>query len=200
MFSLLEIHSPPKYIANSANIAEMISEERKIVAQESEPYTELFEGDIIPSWRSISVLYGEDVAMELGLLPPSIPLEESEDARLGLTAYDELLWPYRDIDGKAYVPYEFGIGSGGAYSNFEKQTISSAFQELSDMVGVIDFVFRTNEPNYVVVKNEGGCASYIGVQYIGPQLLDVGWCRFQNNKGNIMHEMMHTLGLHHEQR
>ncbi|XP_068564333.1 hatching enzyme 1.2-like [Cebidichthys violaceus] len=94
----------------------------------------------------------------------------------------ETLW------SDAVVPYT--ISSELAH---RKANILSAFKMISD-VTCIRFRPYTTELNYVNIRNGRGCASYVGCQggdqslYFGPT------CGI----GNLCHEIIHALGLHHE--
>ena len=176
----------------------------------AEDSSSLLEGDIIPSWTSIATVYGEDTAKDLGLQPPSSSPSETttigtdhsnhnSTAKKGITNMYEILWNNRASNDKISIPYEFTIGRNGEYTNEEKRVISSALDELADLVGIIQFIIRTNEVDYVQVRDDGGCSSYIG-RIGGPQELNLGWCKTTATKGQIQHEMMHTLGISHEQR
>jgi hypothetical protein len=64
----------------------------------------------------------------------------------------------------------------------------------------IRFPERTNEKNYIVVVNGGGCSSHVGmlgnnwpVQYVS---LNKDACMIHRT---IVHELLHAIGLHHEQ-
>ena len=155
----------------------------------------IFEEDIIPLWETIAPRYGEDYASKLGLKPSTYSKVAPEN-RINY------MWRiYIEDSGKYYIPYAFGRGANGYYTRDEKDFISNAFHELADMVNVIEFRERRNEKEYVLVKNNGGCSSYIGrvglIIGTGWQELNIGSCK--NHKGKIQHEIMHVLGLYHEQ-
>ncbi|XP_075940577.1 hatching enzyme 1.2-like [Anarhichas minor] len=71
--------------------------------------------------------------------------------------------------------------------------ILSAFKMISD-VSCIRFRPHTIELNYLTIKDGKGCASFVGCQggvqpvYFGPTC----------GVGNLCHEIIHALGLHHE--
>ncbi|XP_053729047.1 astacin-like metalloendopeptidase [Synchiropus splendidus] len=58
----------------------------------------------------------------------------------------------------------------------------------------LTFHLRTSEPDYLLFQTSKGCASYVGFiggkqpVFVGPQ------CRV----GNIIHEILHAAGFHHE--
>lgn len=64
----------------------------------------------------------------------------------------------------------------------------------ANTVGV-DFVPRTTQTDYVRIVSSGGCSSYVGRQG-GQQYLYLGsGC----STGNTIHELLHALGMYHEQ-
>ncbi|XP_042372477.1 low choriolytic enzyme-like [Plectropomus leopardus] len=80
-------------------------------------------------------------------------------------------------------------------SDLESRTddIVSAMSMVSEHT-CVSFHTRTSETNYLLFVNSKGCASYVGFiggeqpMFIGPP------CRV----GNIVHEILHALGFHHE--
>ncbi|XP_035690043.1 bone morphogenetic protein 1-like [Branchiostoma floridae] len=59
----------------------------------------------------------------------------------------------------------------------------------------LQFVSRTNQPDYIHIKKNTGCRSYVGVQG-GEQEVSFGnGCM---HKGIMMHELMHAVGFWHE--
>ncbi|MCC7372251.1 MAG: ester cyclase [Chloroflexi bacterium] len=61
--------------------------------------------------------------------------------------------------------------------------------------GLIQFVQRTNETDYVTFRRGGGCASSVG-RMGGQQFVELA---LTCTTGNVIHEIGHTLGLWHEQ-
>ncbi|XP_041831250.1 high choriolytic enzyme 1-like isoform X2 [Melanotaenia boesemani] len=71
--------------------------------------------------------------------------------------------------------------------------IEAAFRMIMS-VTCIRFVQHTNELNYIELKNGEGCASFVGCNG-GAQPVYFGkTC----STGNLCHELLHALGLHHE--
>lgn len=95
-------------------------------------------------------------------------------------------WPHKGR--QVYVPYAIS-------PELVKRTgdITSALRIISEKT-CVSFPKRTNERSYVEFVPSSGCASFIGFEggkqavYIGPL------CRV----GNIVHEVLHTLGFSHE--
>jgi len=158
---------------------------------------ELFEGDIIPTYESITDFYGEELAIALGLEPLDENVRRGPDGRL--TRHWKVF--VNPSNGKYYVPYSFGIGSNGAYTSGEQLFISDTLQDLASATGVIDFILRTTEDEYITIQNDGGCSSFIGRvgRFFsgGSQSMNIGWC--VNAPASIQHEMMHAMGFYHEQ-
>uniref|UniRef100_A0A665V9Q0 Metalloendopeptidase n=1 Tax=Echeneis naucrates TaxID=173247 RepID=A0A665V9Q0_ECHNA len=92
------------------------------------------------------------------------------------------LWP------DATVPYTISPELADRQEN-----IHAAFKMISD-VTCIRFKKHTTEVNYLKFLNGKGCASFVGCRG-GDQALYYGrTC----SVGNLCHEIIHALGLHHE--
>ncbi|XP_071323674.1 hatching enzyme 1.2-like isoform X2 [Trachinotus anak] len=88
----------------------------------------------------------------------------------------------------AIVPYTISDELADRESN-----IYAAFKMISDFT-CIRFQRRTTELNYLKFLNGKGCASFVGCRG-GPQAVYYGrTC----SVGNLCHEIVHALGLHHE--
>ncbi|XP_035534927.1 high choriolytic enzyme 1-like isoform X2 [Morone saxatilis] len=88
----------------------------------------------------------------------------------------------------AVVP--FAISAELAY---QESNIFAAFKMISDFT-CIRFRRHTTEFNYLKLIDGNGCASFIGCQG-GPQPL---YYSRTCSVGNLCHELIHALGLHHE--
>lgn len=99
------------------------------------------------------------------------------------------------IDGSSYrwpggvVPYVIA-------SNLPNQwRVTDAINYIEANTSGVDFVPRTNQSDYIYVIPSSGCASYIG-RIGGAQYLYLGsGC----GSGNTAHELLHALGMFHEQ-
>jgi len=97
------------------------------------------------------------------------------------------------IDGDTYrwkngiIPYT--IESGHPMS----QSILNAIQHIEEQTN-LRIIPRSNEKDYVKFVTGDGCWSRVG-RCGGKQLINIGSCGF----GSIVHEILHTAGLWHEQ-
>ncbi|XP_028253756.1 high choriolytic enzyme 1-like [Parambassis ranga] len=71
--------------------------------------------------------------------------------------------------------------------------IKAAFKMISD-VTCIRFQRRTTEPNYLKFLSGQGCASFVGCRGGSQSVIFSPLC----SVGNLCHEIIHALGLHHE--
>ncbi|XP_071000824.1 low choriolytic enzyme-like [Oncorhynchus clarkii lewisi] len=121
----------------------------------------------------------EDLQFDLAIMEGDILVSED---RLAVKS----LWPEKD--GVTSIPYKVND-----YLVDRKVTILAAFKMISDQTCIL-FHEYTNEINYIDIISGTGCASYVGFQG-GAQSLYFGRAC---NVGNLCHELMHALGLHHE--
>uniref|UniRef100_UPI00358F10D0 meprin A subunit beta-like isoform X2 n=1 Tax=Myxine glutinosa TaxID=7769 RepID=UPI00358F10D0 len=76
-----------------------------------------------------------------------------------------------------------------------KGVIMQAF-DMFRLKSCIDFVPRTDEPDYISLVKDSGCWSYVGKQS-GRQKLSIGYrC---DQVSIVEHELLHALGIWHEQ-
>ncbi|XP_046871021.1 astacin-like metalloendopeptidase isoform X2 [Hypomesus transpacificus] len=96
------------------------------------------------------------------------------------------LWP--DIGGQIYVPYTINPNIVGRTND-----IKAALDMVTSQT-CVSFYVRKDEQGYVEFTEGNGCASNVG--YLGKrQVVILGPpC----SVGNIAHEVLHTLGFHHE--
>ncbi|XP_031658184.1 high choriolytic enzyme 1-like isoform X4 [Oncorhynchus kisutch] len=130
-------------------------------------------------WLKTPETREEDLQFDLAIMEGDILVSED---RLAV----KLLWPEKD--GVASIPYKIND-----YLVDRKVTILAAFKMISDQTCIL-FHEYTNEINYIDIISGTGCASYVGFQG-GAQSLYFGRAC---NVGNLCHELMHALGLHHE--
>nr|XP_057921406.1 astacin-like metalloprotease toxin 5 isoform X2 [Doryrhamphus excisus] len=130
------------------------------------------------------------------------PLEEQDSAETleGLESDtwveegDILMQPLEDRNAvdvvwrDATMPYTISHGL-----RQQEQNILRALKMISD-VTCIRFKKRSKEMNYVKFKKGRGCASFVGCRGGAQPLYYSKTC----SVGNLCHEVMHTLGLHHE--
>ncbi|XP_076613009.1 zinc metalloproteinase nas-4-like [Chaetodon auriga] len=94
----------------------------------------------------------------------------------------ETLWP------DAIVPYV--ISDELAY---QEPNILTAFRMISDFT-CIRFQRHTTEFNYLMFVKGDGCASFVGCRGGAQKVYYSPSC----SVGNLCHEIIHALGLHHE--
>ncbi len=81
-------------------------------------------------------------------------------------------------------------------SSATHSVVDAAIDLIEDQTPGVTLIPRTSESNYVTFQDGGGCSSSIGMtggqQFI---TLAVGSC----SSGNAAHEILHALGMYHEQ-
>lgn len=75
-------------------------------------------------------------------------------------------------------------------------TILNAIDMIEDQTPGVTLIPRTTETNYVTFRDDTGCSSRIGV-FGGQQFINVSVASCST--GNAAHEILHALGLYHEQ-
>ncbi|XP_013421716.1 zinc metalloproteinase nas-4 [Lingula anatina] len=93
--------------------------------------------------------------------------------------------------------------SAASYTSSQKSFITDAMREIEEKTKVgstncVRFVARSSQPDYISIKPLTGCYSGVGKKSRGGSQ-DLSLARGCMNKGVIMHELLHTLGFHHEQ-
>ncbi|KAL3827400.1 hypothetical protein ACHAXA_003134 [Cyclostephanos tholiformis] len=175
--------------------------------------SDLFEGDIVVTYDDLAVNYGIDLADQLredGFVfanhSSAIDGGIVQDGRqrlgrgLGLTSEMYRTWnlpTFRRSDGKLQIPYE--INQTSPYLLGEtNDTIHLALHTIEKSSGIIAFAPRTNETSYILFEYlSNACAANLGRG--NPSKVYLGWCRFKEHKGEMIHEILHALGFWHEQ-
>lgn len=102
---------------------------------------------------------------------------------------------------RRYRWQEFNVFIDSAYSDADRTRINNAMYELSQAVPCISFgIWPPNSRptgDYIHIKNQDGCWSYVG-KLGGMQEMSLQNPGCMHN-GVIMHEMIHALGVDHEQ-
>ena len=90
--------------------------------------------------------------------------------------------------GKVTIPYTVD-------PNYARPADIAAAIRLWEAKGMVDFVERTNETDYIYFVPGSSTRSYIGRVGGGQTIELADWAR----TGNIAHEMGHCMGIYHEQ-
>lgn len=98
------------------------------------------------------------------------------------------LWP------KAVVHYNFA----NDIDRLGKTTVKEAMEHWEERT-CLKFKERNKEKNFIKFVFEGGCASRVGRGGEGMQKLSIGSPKLQCKKGNLIHEIGHSIGFFHEQ-
>ncbi|KIH61369.1 astacin [Ancylostoma duodenale] len=100
---------------------------------------------------------------------------------------------YPDHNGNFIIPFVIS----GKYDSNSMKVIHDAMEELNQNT-CIRFQQRTNEDDYVDIKNERGlgCASFVGRKSTGPNPLYLEDRCMEPHI--VIHELLHVIGLYHE--
>ncbi|XP_050949652.1 hatching enzyme 1.2 [Labeo rohita] len=122
------------------------------------------------------------------LLEGDIALPKTRNAMKCLNDYCK--WP-KSPSGLVEVPYTIAKD----FYDDEKAVIQNAMKSIAAKT-CVRFVPRTNQLDYVSIENQIGCSSTVGRSGGKQQLsLSVDGCV---SHGIIEHELIHSLGFHHE--
>ena len=82
--------------------------------------------------------------------------------------------------------------------SFERSRINQAVSNFNTRTGgCVTWVTRSSESNYVaIISSASGCWSYVGRTFGRQELNLASGC---TGSGTIEHEMLHALGMWHEQ-
>ncbi|XP_053345018.1 hatching enzyme 1.2-like [Clarias gariepinus] len=128
--------------------------------------------------RGFTILDG-DIAVNTGL-------QNADEC-----TYSKCKW-HKSGNGKVYVPYVISR----QFSCSEKKVIKDGLKSFEKLT-CVRFIPREDEKDYIHIKSDEGCYSYVG-RIGGEQVLslDRNGCVFFKV---IQHELLHALGFHHEQ-
>ncbi|XP_016317087.1 high choriolytic enzyme 1-like isoform X2 [Sinocyclocheilus anshuiensis] len=103
---------------------------------------------------------------------------------------DYCRWP-KSPSGWVEVPYSIA----NDFYDYERAVIDNAMKSIAAKT-CVRFVPRTNQVDYISIENLVGCSSAVGRSGGKQQLsLSVDGCA---SHGIIEHELLHSLGFHHE--
>lgn len=137
-----------------------------------------------PMGEDSIIIEGDMIVPAKGGVLPSKPLPKGISQGVGVTASG------RWSGGK--IPYKVPVGFPDKYRIDEAVATWNA-----NLTGVIQFVPWTNEAAHVAfVNSRSGCSSTVGYQGAVKHEVNIdSVC----STGNVIHELGHVLGLHHEQ-
>eukprot|EP00586_Coscinodiscus_wailesii_P007306 CAMPEP_0172487944 /NCGR_PEP_ID=MMETSP1066-20121228/17251_1 /TAXON_ID=671091 /ORGANISM="Coscinodiscus wailesii, Strain CCMP2513" /LENGTH=460 /DNA_ID=CAMNT_0013254869 /DNA_START=52 /DNA_END=1430 /DNA_ORIENTATION=+ len=164
-----------------------------IRTHDNDPRKNLFELDIMPTWRAIVTAYGEDVANRL---VDDGTMTKQANTTGEMYDYESIRWDYRDpADGKVVVPYVFSDD----FDDIGKCAVNEARLSLEKRLGYVKFVPRSDEEDFIRYsqRDPDDCWSYLG-RIGGQQEMNLGWCANLSYEGAIIHEHLHALGISHE--
>lgn len=122
------------------------------------------------------------------LLEGDMVISASKNALSCLNDYCR--WP-KSPSGWVEVPYSIA----NDFYDYERSVIESAMKSIASKT-CVRFVPRTNQVDYISIENLAGCSSTVGRSGGAQQLsLSMDGCI---NYGIIEHELLHSLGFHHE--
>lgn len=124
------------------------------------------------------------------------------DRKLGTTNQESRKWNIPSLrlpDGRLQIPYL--IQATSALTQETIDTIHLALSTIETSSGVLSFTPRTTESSYIYFTHTtvNTCAANIGRISSRPTYIYLGWCRYNQHLGSIIHEILHTLGFWHEQ-
>ena len=173
----------------------------------------LFEGDLLVSYNDIAANYGQVVADKL--VDTGFAFTDSSDnsndttaaaaRKLGLTnEYLQRTWntPHhrQASTGKLRIPYVIENTIHFQNNNETLSTIKKALSIIEQTTGIVAFVPRqsSTDVDYIYFRYMAStCAATLGRS--SPSLIYIGWCNTRAYTGEIIHEILHTLGFWHEQ-
>lgn len=171
----------------------------------------LIESDIMINRDQYVNAYGETrYTSTLFGQPPNHHLRSlgSSDGNFG-----RAFWKNERVNGKYQIPFAFNIATPGEdcknstnLSDTDVLRTTQSMRRMENFLGnILEFVDYTDKYNEIngkphfIIKDCGGCWSYIGQLSLQhqPQELSLGINCIQDQY--IHHELMHVLGFYHEQ-
>jgi len=175
-----------------------------------EEHPDIFDSCMVLCYSDVVHRYGVEFAEKLqseGFKFEACPDDGNStttDRALGATDQPERQWnipELRGVDGKQLIPYI--IESHPTFDLHNTyDTIAAAIDHIEKETGVLKFIPRTTESNYIffawdTLSNGNSCAAHVGRQDTFSKVF-LGWCVKPMHKGNIIHETLHSLGFWHE--
>lgn len=116
--------------------------------------------------------------------------DPSQDFRVFQPESGIQLWNQHVINGRPRIPYILDDNLDFDH----KEAILEAFTIFKDKT-CIDFVPRTDQPDYLHIQNGDGDCSASYARHQGQNILNVAACY---SYSHVLHVLMHSLGFHHE--
>ncbi|KAL9181972.1 hypothetical protein ACHAXT_012315 [Thalassiosira profunda] len=164
---------------------------------------DVFEGCLLLCYAQMAEKYGAEFADQMladGFHFPDCPGEDARQRRLGATSSSTMQWnlpALRHADGRLQIPY--AIQSSAYFTSATYDAIQQAMTSIEEASGVITFVPRTDQSQYIQIQHSTtySCAAFVGRMTPTNVYLGATWCR--NEVAPITHELLHALGFYHEQ-
>jgi hypothetical protein len=151
----------------------------------------LLEGDILISEERFKRVYG---GTSFDKVKSNIAFTTEHGRGLELLNLTDYLWYERNQDGKLVIPWVYKTEND--FSSSLRTDITLIMSTMESKLGVIKFVPRTNEVDYIeLVEDDQNCASYVGRIGGNQEVFLHPDCVTQ---GIFEHEIMHVLGVFHE--
>ena len=149
-----------------------------------------FQGDIVATETEIKELYGESTAREAKEAGETVETHRLLRSLGAVTRSTSKYW------WGGVVPYDW---DSSAYNDVNiRMDLTAAMVEITAKTGGIIRFRRKTSGKRVVYKKEDGCFSTVGAHFWpwGQTLSLADNC---SSKGTAIHELLHALGMHHQQ-